>query len=77
MKNYIRFIFVLVLLISPLVNKTMYAPPPSPPAGATGGAGGPGCFPPPCVPIDGGISFLIAAGIAYGAKKTYDNRKSN
>lgn len=31
--------------------------------------GGP--FGPPC-PIDGGVSLLIAAGLAYGGKKTYD-----
>ncbi len=36
---------------------------------------GPTCFPPPCVPIDGGIGFLIAAGVAFGAKKIYDSRK--
>ena len=36
-------------------------------------AGGePGCWPPPCVPIDGGISFLIAIGAAFGGKKAYD-----
>jgi len=28
------------------------------------------------VPIDGGISFLAAAGIAYGAKKLYDKRNT-
>jgi len=27
------------------------------------------------VPIDGGISGLIAAGLAYGAKKLHDRRK--
>jgi hypothetical protein len=27
------------------------------------------------VPIDGGISLLIAAGAAFGAKKIYDARK--
>ena len=26
----------------------------------------------PCVPIDGGVSFLIAAGVAYGGKKAFD-----
>jgi hypothetical protein len=33
--------------------------------------------PPPTtnVPVDGGISGLIAAGIAYGAKKLHDRRK--
>ena len=28
------------------------------------------------VPLDGGISLLIAAGAAFGAKKIYDARKS-
>lgn len=41
---------------------------PPPPGGATG----PSCWPPPCIPIDGGISFLIVAGVAYGAKKSWD-----
>ena len=33
------------------------------------------CWPPPCVPVDGGIVFLIAAGAAYGTKKIYDLKK--
>ncbi len=27
------------------------------------------------VPVDGGLSLLIAAGAAFGAKKIYENRK--
>lgn len=27
------------------------------------------------VPIDGGLSLLLGAGIAYGAKRAYANRK--
>ena len=30
---------------------------------------------PACVPIDGGLSFLIAAGVGYGVKKVRDSRK--
>jgi len=45
------------------------APPPPPPGG------GPSCWPPPCVPIDGGISLLIAAGAIYGGKKLYNKNK--
>lgn len=30
----------------------------------------------PSIPIDGGISLLLAAGAAYGAKKIYQNKKS-
>lgn len=29
------------------------------------------------VPLDGGISLLIAAGAAFGAKKIYDIRKKD
>jgi hypothetical protein len=30
---------------------------------------------PPATPIDGGLSFLLIAGGAYGAKKLYSKRK--
>lgn len=29
------------------------------------------------VPIDGGASLLVAAGVAYGLKKIHDKRKQN
>ncbi len=29
------------------------------------------------VPLDGGLSLLVAAGVGYGAKKIADNRKKN
>lgn len=45
-------------------------PPPPPPPNS-----GPPCWPPPCIPIDGGITLLMAAGAAFGAKKIYDSRK--
>ena len=35
-----------------------------------------GCWPPPCVPIDGGISLLIAAGAIYGGSKLYSKQKT-
>lgn len=38
--------------------------------------GGPICWPPPCVPIDGGISLLIAAGAIYGGSKLYSKQKT-
>ncbi len=31
----------------------------------------------PGVPLDGGLSVLIAAGVGYGAKKIHDARKKN
>lgn len=65
MKIFKGILFLSILCFSQFLN----AAPPPPPAGS------PGCWPPPCVPIDGGITFLIAAGAAYGAKKIYDSRK--
>lgn len=37
--------------------------------------GDPGGDPDADVPIDGGISILAAAGVAYGAKKLHEARK--
>lgn len=35
-------------------------------------------FSPPCpIPIDGGVVFLIAAGVAYGGKKVYDLQRKD
>ena len=48
----------------------------APPGGGGGPGGAGGCIPPPCVPIDGGISILIAAGVALGGKKINDQLKS-
>ncbi len=69
MKARIIFIFLFLLCLSVI----SYSMPPQPPGGGTG-SGGP-CWPPPCIPIDGGISLLIAAGAIYGGKKLYDARK--
>jgi hypothetical protein len=40
------------------------------PGGDPGGAIG-------AVPVDGGLAFLLAAGVGYGAKKAYDYRNRN
>lgn len=42
---------------------------------AGGPSNDPPCWPPPCVPIDGGISYLLAIGAIYGGKKIYDISK--
>jgi len=57
----------LVLIMICKANSFLYAqefPPSGPPA--TSGA-----------PIDGGVSILIAAGVAYGIKKLNKKQKSN
>jgi len=59
-----------VMIVSNSFGQPAGGAPPGGPAGGT-----PGCWPPPCVPIDGGISFLIAIGAAFGGKKMYDKLK--
>lgn len=66
MKKTLVVLSVLFLLLTPI-----FAQPPFP----GGAAGTPTCWPAPCVPIDGGISILIAAGIGLGVKKAYGSRK--
>ena len=59
----LQLIIVILLVSFPLFSQL---PPPGP--------GNPGCWPPPCIPIDGGISiFTIIA--AYFGYKCYN--KSN
>lgn len=48
----------------------------APHGGGPPAAGG-GCWPAPCIPIDGGISLLIAAGALYGGKKLYNKHKQS
>ncbi len=66
---------LLLLAIFFISNIELFAAgPPGPP----GGGGGPpgGCWPPSaCIPLDGGIGFLLLAGVAYGGKKVYDISK--
>lgn len=76
-KSLKKIIYILLLFIcTSNVNEVLAVggPPPNPPGGG-GGNGGPPCWPPPCVPIDGGLSFLLVAGALYGGKKVYDISK--
>lgn len=61
--------FVILLLIFIFKNGNAIKPPP--------GGANPPCWPPPCVPIDGGLGLLIACGAIYGGKKVYDLSKKN
>jgi len=69
LKNIIPISFLTIALIT--TSNLLYAPPP-PPAGG----GAPPCWPPPCIPIDGGISVLVALGIGIGAK-TLSSKSQN
>jgi len=61
-------LFALFLLIAGTLPA---APAPGPP----GGGSGPPCWPPPCIPIDGGVGFLIIAGLVFGAWKLFVSYK--
>ena len=64
----------MILIIIPL---WMTAQPPHPNGGNTPGPGNTpvgGGAPNPS-PVDGGVGILIAMGLAYGAKKTYQLKK--
>lgn len=73
MKYSKHFIFTfLFFAVVSIFNSVFAGGPPGPPGGGGGGAP---CWPPPCVPIDGGISFLLVAGAIYGGKKINDISK--
>jgi len=67
MKKLILFI---LLISSPYLYG---ARPPKPPPCGMGNQ--PPCPPPPNIPIDGGISILLAMGVGYGIKKTINLNK--
>jgi hypothetical protein len=73
LKKFAPYIFTIAFII---VSFAIQAQVPGG-GGVPGGSnpGGSGCFPNPCVPIDGGISFLVAAGVALGGKKLFDASK--
>lgn len=71
MKTLKTLLFVLFVFGIESVNAA-----PAPPPSAAAAAGTPGCWPPPCVPIDGGIVFLMVAAGLYGAYKLFQRKKA-
>ena len=63
-KNFLRSGGILLVGFGMLLSLSVFAQPPP---------GDPGDD--PDIPIDGGISLLIAAGALYGSKKIYDARR--
>lgn len=72
-RNFIKIFLTLSLIL--LVFVALGQPPGGgdPPGGP--GGGDPPCWPPPCIPVDGGLSFLVAIGAAFGGKKVYSALK--
>lgn len=67
-QNLILALFAIVLLTG--VTALHGQPPPPPPPS------GPPCWPPPCIPVDGGIVFAIGAAAVFGGRKIYRSLKS-
>ncbi len=62
MKKTITFLILFaIIMIAPFFMESIIAQPPPPPT-------------PQPIPIDGGLGFLLAAGLAYGAKKLHKNQ---
>ncbi len=75
MKKLIIFTIILAaIMLLPDLAIDMYAPPLGPPVDPSSGGATP--IGPTGVPIDGGLGFLAAAGIAYAGKKMKDKKKA-
>lgn len=67
-------VLTLIVLALPLFFDYLMAQPPGGPppgGGPTTGSPPPDCWTPDCIPVDGGLGFLIAAGAALGGRKIY------
>ena len=78
MKGRVAIYRICAALLMLVGNVIAFAQPPAgPPPTAPPTGGGPPCWDPECIPIDGGVGFLIVAGAALGAKKIYDHRNKS
>ena len=62
---YLNLLFLMISISNDLKAQ--------PPSGDPGGGQGD----PPGIPIDGGLSLLLAAGVAYGGKNVYQMNKKD
>jgi len=64
MKKHVRYLLILFFMVAPMfLESTIAQPPPN--------------MDIQDIPIDGGLSVLIVAGLAYGAKKLRDSKKED
>ena len=70
MKKQTQIIKILVILLVLLLPMFLMAQPVGNPYGSGSGD-------PDAVPIDGGLSLLVAAGVGYGAKKLKERKKES
>lgn len=78
MKKLLRIFIVLGFVIGGQI--ALYAQPsvgPPPGGGGSTGSTAPCWQPNACVPIDGGVGFLLVAGAALGARKLYNEKNKS
>ena len=66
---------ILLWIQAMILSVGIHAQEPDPGPTPVGPDGGPGDNPDQEVPFDGGLSLLLDAGSAFGAKKSFDYRK--
>lgn len=67
-KSIIKTLLITIVILG--VSQMVYGQPPSgpPPGGAVPSGNTPPCWAPECIPIDGGLGMLLAAGAMLGFK---------
>ena len=63
--SLLRALLLVVCFTAPFAGAVLAQP----------GGDPPPCWPPPCIPIDGGISALLAAGLFFGGAKAMQMRR--
>ncbi len=66
------FLLTLTILLVIIGIQTGHAQPPPPPPPPTG----PPCWPPPCIPVNGGMFYAIGAAVLFGAYALYKSFRS-
>ena len=67
LKNYLfTLLMIVMIMVLPILSNGQVDPPPGPVGGNN---------PDTNVPIDGGLSLVLAAGVGYGVKKIRDYKK--
>ena len=64
---FLSLVVVLVLIGTQTANAQLPPPPPT---------GGPPCWPPPCIPVNGGVIYAIGAAVLFGAYALYKSIRS-
>lgn len=68
MKYFYKIISITALVV---FTNLCYGPPPPPPKG------GPPCWPPPCIPINNGVQYLVIGGALLILYKLVELKRTN